>query len=142
MKPQSIKLFDYFYLGSVFLGAIGFFAGYSAFEAQLAAQSAADGFAIPPIVLTLGYVLGAAISLLLWYLVSQKHSVIAKWIIVLFFLLSMTGVGGYFTGPMPLYEIYGIAALIAQAVAVGLLFRSDATRWLEGKGADEGTPGE
>ena len=47
--------------------------------------------------------------------------------------------GGLFVGSMALSEIYALAGLVAQAVAVGLLFRSDSIRWLNSRDAD-GTP--
>lgn len=140
MKPHSIKLFDYFYLGGIFLGALAFISGFSSAEAELAAQSAENGIAVPPWVLTVGYIVGAAIGLLLWYLVSRRRSTIAKWVIVLFFLFSLSGIGGYLVGPTPLHEVYGLLSLIAQAIAVGLLFRADATRWLEDGAQDDAGP--
>lgn len=141
MRPQSIKLFDLFYLGSLFLGVLGFISGYAGAEALLARQSAEQGLAVPPVVLIIGYSVGMLIFLALWYFVSRKRSTVAKWIIVALFLLSLIGVGGYFQGPMPLHEIYGLLSLIANAVAVGLLFRGDAIRWLEGGRGDE-TPAD
>lgn len=89
--------------------------------------------------------LGALIGLALWYFVSRKRSTIAKWILVALFLLSLVSVGGYFVGPTPLYEIYGLLALIANAIAIGLLFRADAIRWLNAdpaKDTAERTPGD
>ena len=124
MKPQSIKLFDYFYLGSIFLGFLAFVSAYG----SIASTSA--------ILLTANLV-SVAIGLLLWYLVSRRRSTIAKWIIVVLFLLSLISVGGYFAGSMPLYEIYGLLSLVAHAVAVGLLFRGDAIRWLESDPAED-----
>ena len=59
------------------------------------------------------------------------------YILVALFLLSLTDVGGYFVGPTPLYEIYGLLSLVAHAVAVGLLFRGDAIRWLESDPAED-----
>lgn len=130
MKPQSIKLFDYFYLGSMFLGLLGFITGLSALEASLARQPAAGGMAMSSGALIAIYVVSVLVGLLLWYLVSIRRWAIAKWIILVLFLLSLIGVGDFLAGPMPLSEIYGLVSLIAYAVAVGLLFRSDATRWL------------
>tara|TARA_B100000678_G_scaffold112710_1_gene94259 strand:+ start:339 stop:764 length:426 start_codon:yes stop_codon:yes gene_type:complete len=141
MRPQSIKLFDLFYLGSLFLGVLGFISGYAGAEALLARQSAEQGVAVPPVVLIIGYSIGMLIHLALWYFVSRKRSTVAKWIIVALFLFSLIGVGGYFQGPMPLNEIYGLLSLIANAVAVGLLFRGDTIRWLEGGRGDE-TPAD
>ena len=39
---------------------------------------------------------------------------------------------------MPLAEIYGLLSLIAQAVAVAMLFRGDSIRWLNARD----TPGD
>lgn len=130
VKPQSIKLFDYFYLGSMFLGVLAFITGYRAAKAELAAQTAEAGISIPPETLIAGYALGSLICLALWFFVSAQRSSIAKWLIVVFFLVSLISIGDYLAGPMPLSEIYGLASIIAYAVAVGLLFRGDAARWL------------
>ena len=137
MRPQSIKLFDLFYLGSVFLGVLAFITSYPSVKAEFARQSAETGVVVPPEVSIVGYVIGALIGLALWYFVSRRRSTIAKWILVALFLLSLTGVGGYFVGPTPLYEIYGLLSLIANAIAVGLLFRGDAIRWLNEKPAGD-----
>ena len=145
MRPQSIKLFDLFYLGSMFLGALGFVSSYPSVKAEFARQSAETGVTVPPEVSIAGYVIGALIGLVLWFLVSRKRSTIAKWILVALFLLSLVNVGGYFSGPTPLYEIYGLLSLIANAIAIGLLFRADAIRWLNEEPAEdavEPTPGE
>jgi hypothetical protein len=133
VKPQSIKLFDYFYLGSLFLGLLGFITGLSAIEATLAAQSAENGISISSGSVIAVYVMMLIVSLLLWYLVSFRRWEIAKWAIVVLFLVSLIGVGDFLAGPMPLSEIYSLLSLIANAVAVGLLFRGDATRWLNQK---------
>ncbi|MBB3034266.1 hypothetical protein [Alteriqipengyuania lutimaris] len=137
MRPQSIKLFDLFYLGSMFLGALGFIASYPSVKAEFARQSAESGVTVPPEVSIAGYVIGALIGLALWYFVSRRRSTIAKWILVALFLLSLVNVGGYFVGPTPLYEIYGLLSLIANAIAIALLFRADAIRWLNEKPADD-----
>ena len=102
MKPQSIKLFDYFYLGSMFLGLLGFITGLSALEASLARQPAAGGMAMSSGALIAIYVVSVLVGLLLWYLVSIRRWAIAKWIILVLFLLSLIGVGDFLAGPMPL----------------------------------------
>jgi hypothetical protein len=138
MKPHSMKLFDYAYLGSMFLGLLQFVTGYGTLKAEVARQSETSGVSLSPLLPLGAYVVFAAIGLLLWFLVSRKRVILAKWIIVLFFLLSLVSVGGYLAGPMPLYEIYGLLALIAQAVAVAMLFRGDSIRWLN----DKDVPGD
>lgn len=140
MKPQSIKLFDLFYLGSLFLGLLGFVTGYSTLKRQMMDQAAASGVAISPVVLLVFYGLGALFGLVLWYLVSRQRLILAKWVIVILFLISLIGVGDYFGGSLPLFEIYSLLALIAQAVAVSMLFRNDAIRWLDGKDTDSTPP--
>ena len=35
MKPHSMKLFDYAYLGSIFLGLLQFVSGYGALKAEV-----------------------------------------------------------------------------------------------------------
>ena len=80
MKPNSIKLFDYFYLGSIFLGFLGFATGYFSAGA--------------PVSYVIAYFVGEVIRLVLWYLLSRRRSIIAKWIIVALFLLSLISVGG------------------------------------------------
>jgi len=145
MKPQSIKLFDYFYLGALFLGVLSFITGYDAAKAQLAAEGAANGVSISPLFMVAGYALAVGFGLLLWYFVSKQRSTIAKWIIVILFLMSLASVGSYFGGPMPLSEIYGLVSLFCHAVAVSMLFRGDAIRWLENRPAPaeaEDTPAD
>ncbi len=138
MKPHSMKLFDYAYLGSIFLGLLQFVSGYGALKAEVAEQSATSGVALSPLLPLAAFAAFVAVELLLWFLVSRKRLIVAKWIIVLFFLLSLVSVGGYFVGPMPLSEIYGLLSLIAQAVAVAMLFRGDSIRWLNARE----TPGD
>lgn len=140
MKPQSIKLFDYFYLGSMFIGLLAFISSYPTLKAQVAAQSAQSGIAVPMSVIWIGYAVGVLIGLLLWYLVSQRRVVIAKWVIVAFFLFSLIGVGDYFGGPLVLSRIYGLVGLLAQALAVAMLFRGDAIRWLNDRPTDDTPP--
>ena len=128
------------YLGAMFIGLLAFITSYPALKAQLAAQAAQTGVAVPPSVIWIGYAVGALIGLLMWYLVSQRRVVIAKWVIVAFFLFSLIGVGDYFGGPLVLSRIYGLVGLLAQAAAVVMLFRGDAIRWLNGTPTDDAPP--
>nr|WP_269060204.1 hypothetical protein [Citromicrobium bathyomarinum] len=124
----------------MFIGLLAFITSYPALKAQLAAQAAQTGVAVPPSVIWIGYAVGALIGLLMWYLVSQRRVVIAKWVIVAFFLFSLIGVGDYFGGPLVLSRIYGLVGLLAQAAAVVMLFRGDAIRWLNGTPTDDAPP--
>lgn len=135
MKPISMRIFDFAYLGSIFLGLLSFINAYSSLKANYGESS---GVALSPVFLIGAYAFSAGLGLLLWYLVSRKRMIFAKWIIVGLFLLSLIGVRGYFAGQMALAEIYDALSLIAQAIAVAMLFRSDSIRWLNGK--DAGSP--
>ena len=132
MKPISMKVFDFAYLGSMFLGLLAFINAYPVLKAQLARQGEAAGFALPPAFLLGAYAFGAAVGLLLWYFVSRRRMILAKWLIVILFLVSLVGVRDYFGGSMSLAEIYDGLALLAHAVAVAMLFRGDSIRWLSG----------
>ena len=132
MKPDSIRKFDLFYLGSLAISAAGFIIGYDAVTAQIAGEGAAQGLALGPGWAIGAFVIGIAINLLLWWLTSAKRIAIAKWIIVLFFLLGLLSLPGTFAGGLTMLEALSLVAVAAQAVAIWFLFRPDAKAWFAG----------
>ena len=135
MRPKSIILFERFFLAMIVVNLINGFANFNGTLAQIQAspQAAAmfgSGFLISTIAIA------ALINLLLWYFVARRGSVIAKWIVVVFFgivLLTFVASLGALQFPLALITI---AALICQAVAVYMLFRPDAVAWLRGDRPD------
>ncbi|WP_448658793.1 hypothetical protein ACPVPU_15060 [Sphingomonas sp. CJ99] len=135
-KPQSIVQFDRFYLASIVVWLVGVVTGYGA-SMQMMADNPA--FAANPQMLemmpaiTIGTaVLGLAISVLLWWLVSKKASAVGKWIIVVLFALQALafpfslmswGVAG------TLNSILGVVVFVLHLAAVVMLFRADSSAW-------------
>jgi hypothetical protein len=135
MKPQSIRRFDLFYLGSIVLSIVGYVISYDAMVAQMEARTAAAGVPLGSGTVIATIVVGLAVDLLLWFLVSRKGLALAKWIIVALFLLALLstlglfGVPGLFSGAWTLLKTISALTLLAEAAAVFCLFQPDAKAW-------------
>lgn len=141
MQPESIRKFTLFYLGSLVVSLVATFVGYDVQLAQAEAQAAATGLAMSGGTVLAGIALYVAITLLLWYLVARKGFVIAKWIIVLFFLLTLvTSISGIFAGGLAVHEGLSLLAIVLTAAAVYFLFQPDAKAWFSGDRVAEATP--
>jgi hypothetical protein len=136
MKPQSIRRFDLFYLGSIALSVIWFVLSYDGVVADMEARTAAAGVQLGAGLAIGSFLFGLAISLLVWFLASQKRLVVAKWIIVLLFVFSLFGLQGLFSGPWTIAKIVSLLSFILSAVAVFFLFTTDANAWFRGDAAD------
>jgi hypothetical protein len=106
------------------------------------ARTAAAGMELGAGAVIATMAVGTAISLLLWFFVSRKASAIAKWIIVLIFvvgLLSAVGVWapGLFSGPWTGLKTVSAVMVLLEAAAVYFLFRPDAKTWFDGPAADD-----
>ena len=133
MQPESIRKFTLFYLGALVVSLVATFVGWNVLTAQLEAQSAATGLVVGTGTIVAGIVLNIAITLLLWYLVARKGFVIAKWIIVLFFLFTLvTSISGIFAGGLAVHEGLSLLAIVLTAAAVYFLFQPDAKAWFAG----------
>jgi hypothetical protein len=142
MRPESIRRFDMFYLGSIALSVVGDFISYDAMVGQMEARTAAAGMQLGSGAVIATMAVGIAISLLLWFLVSRKASALAKWIIVLIFavgLLSAVGAWapGLFSGAWTLPKTISALMLLLEAAAVYFLFRPDTKAWFGGPERDE-----
>ena len=136
MRPESIRKFDMFYLGALALSVVNFVLGYAGAVRDAEAQMADAGVAgAGGAALAVGFVIGMAISLLLWWLVARKGVEFVKWILVLFLLFSVwsivSGVGGAGFG---IAAIIAVVVLLMQAAAIWYLFRPDAKAWFEAQG--------
>lgn len=137
MRPESIRRFDLFYLGALVVSAFASFMGYGAAMQQAEAQAAASGVEINSTLVIGSLAFGILISLLLWYLVSRKGFAIAKWVIVLFFLIGLVSLPGIFRGGLATFETISLVSLALQAVAIWYLFQPDAKAWFSGERATE-----
>jgi hypothetical protein len=127
--------------GSLVVSLVATFVGYDILTAQVEAQSAATGLAMGSGAIVAGIALNVAITLLLWYLGARKGFVIAKWIIVLFFLFTVvTSISGIFAGGLAVHEGLSLLAIVLQAAAVYFLFQPDAKAWFAGERTAAATP--
>ena len=129
-RPYSIVQFERFYLAALVIGLVNSALNWGVVQAQFASNPAAQPFGPGVFVALVG--LGILIPLLLWYFVAHRASVVAKWILVLLFVLGAAALGrsivaGNFPGG--LRGILGAATLVLQAVAVWVLFRPDTKPW-------------
>ena len=142
MRPESIRRFDMLYLGSIVLSVVGYFMSYDAMVGQMKAQTVAAGIELGSGVVIATMAVGIAISLLLWFLVSRKASTIAKWIVVLFFVVGLLSAAGVwtpslFSGAWTLLKTVSALVLLLEAAAVYFLFQPDAKAWFSGPAVDE-----
>lgn len=129
MKPESIKKFDYLYLGAIAVGIVAFLLGYGDTLAQVQQESAAAGFEMGGGLIIFGFLFGLGISLLLWYLTSPKGFVVAKWIIVALFVLGLIGIPEIIGMPFGVVKILNLLSLAMQIGAIWFLFQPDANAW-------------
>ena len=139
MRPKSIVTFERLYLGALALGIVDIVLSWQETSARLAADPRARDLGSTFLPMTV--LISVIIPLLLWYFVARKASVVAKWIVVALFVLSIAAflIGAQRTGlPSGLSGILSLVAVVMQAAAVWLLFRPDAKAWFnDGRGGSE-----
>lgn len=139
IRPKSIINFERCYLGALALSFLTFAFTWSAQRALLERNPATAALSTSAVMATAVAVLlvSAIINLLLWYFAARRASVVAKWIIVVFFGLGtlvvlrslitgtfMAGFGG----------VLQVVVYVLQAVGVYLLFRPDSNAWFAERG--------
>jgi hypothetical protein len=134
MRPKSIVIFDWIYLGSLVLGLINSALSYSAltqrFRTDPALAPMGDAGA-PFVVVTLA--ISTAVMLVLWFFISRRASNAAKWILTGLTILGVLGVVQSLQLPVAGVSFTGTLIITAlQCGAVYLLFRKDAAAWLSG----------
>jgi hypothetical protein len=142
MRPVSIRRFDLFYLASLALQVIAFVVNYDALVASVEARTAAAGMQMGAGLAIGSFAVGMAISLLLWFLVSRKRLAIAKWLVVLLFVISLFGVPGLVSGEWTVPKVLSLVADAAMAAAVFYLFRADTRAWLAGEASADTAAGD
>jgi hypothetical protein len=136
MRPASIVNFERLYLGAIVVGIINTILSWEQAKATLAAQP--NSAILGPDFLYIVAALSILVPLLLWYFIAKKASVVAKWILVVLFLLGLIGTlmtiqaGTY---PQGIYAALTALTTLLQAGAVWMLFRPDAKAWFaDGRG--------
>ncbi|HEX7849115.1 MAG TPA: hypothetical protein VF485_05210 [Sphingomonas sp.] len=129
-RPKSIRLFELFYLGSVLVGAVNTamtWAETSASAEALQVQQMLGQWFLP-----LSTVFLYTLWLLLWYFTARFASNVARWVVVVFYLLALVGFVftlGVGATPAGLPLALSGASLVLTTVAVFFLFRRDAMAW-------------
>jgi len=129
MPPETIRKFSLFYLGAFAVSLIGNLLNFGRMSAQVEQQTAGAGFALGSGLVSVSLAIGALLTLLLWYLVVRKGLAIAKWIVALFFLISLFGALGIFAGGISSAEAIALVAIVLEAIAVWFLFRPESNAW-------------
>jgi len=134
-RPKSIRLFELFYLGSVLVGAVDTAMTWA--ETSVSAEAIQTKQMLGPWFMSLSTVFLYTLWLLLWYFTARERSNVARWVVVVFYALSLIGfvfmlaVG---SAPAPLSLALSAVSLAFTTVAVFFLFQRDATEWF-GKSA-------
>ena len=136
MQPESIRKFTLFYLGSLVVSLVATVINYDQVSQSVARQSGAAGAELGSGAVIASMVFGAAVMLLLWYLVARKGFAIAKWIVVGFFLVSLYGLFGVLRGGISASDALGLISFALQAVAMYFLFQPDAKVWFSRERAE------
>jgi hypothetical protein len=135
-KPNSIRLFDRLFLGSLTLGVLNFLIGWGELSATLsrAPEFAATGFGTGFIIAT--FAIGMIINLIIWYFISVRASKIAKWILTAFFVVGLLSLLKNLNNPLGPHGFSLVGTLVItmlQAAAIYMLFRPDSIAWFNRK---------
>jgi heme A synthase len=133
MRPKSIILFERLFLISIILTAISAYLSFGQTLAQIEtnADFKALGWDSSAVIITA--ILYVAFLLLLYYLIAYRASVIAKWILVLVTVLSMTTLPSAIAVQSGVPLILAVMTNLSALAAIILLFFSDARAWLGSK---------
>lgn len=140
MKPASIRKFDWLYWASVIIGLSGLAIGWDTINAQVSSELAATGdeelgSAITSGAIIVGAVVGAAISIAIWFLISVLRIELGKWVLiamVLWTLVTLPG-GIELAGGFSLMHVPSIVSTALTIAAIWFLFQPDAKAWFAEK---------
>lgn len=138
VRPVSIVWFERCYLGALVVGLLNTALTWNATMAKMAENPGAAqmGASFGPATVIVGSLIGVAITLVLWYFAARKRANVARWIITVFFVLSVLMLGFaalMHTFPQGIAGVLGVAGFVLNAIAVWQLFRPDAEAWFENK---------
>ena len=120
MRPQSMRIFDWLFVGSVGIGLVNLIVALN--DGALASNHRATMIA--------GTIFGAIIALTLWYLISRLRISFFRWILLALTLVGIVSLRDLLFGGVGVADIIGLVATAMQIAAVALLFRADAREWL------------
>lgn len=130
MRPKSIEQFALVYAAVIIAGLVSTALSWNDMLAQVSVQRMMAQFGSASVYVVAA--IGLLIQLLLWYFITRRGSVVAKWIfIVLTGLALCSGLWGLVMSGATsvVIGVLGAAMLILQAIAIWLLFRPDTPAW-------------
>jgi uncharacterized membrane protein len=129
MRPQSITTFERLYLAGIAVSIVGFVLDFNKL-----AGATVSGTPVNPAIVIAGFGISIAIYLLLWFLVAKKASNIARWVVVVVFILGLAGLPVALSPPFGLTKVLSLLLTALHFAAIVFLFRKDASDWLAQKG--------
>jgi len=133
MRPKSIILFERLFLISIMLTAVSAYLSYGQTLAQIETNADFKALGWGGAAVTITSILYVGLLLLLYYLTAHRASVIAKWILVLVTVLSMTTLPGAIAVQSGVPLILAVLTNLSALAAIILLFLPDARAWLGSK---------
>lgn len=135
-KPDSIRIFDRLFWASTFIGVLNFLFNLNETSEKFAntPELVAAGFGMGFIVTT--FTVSMILNILIWYFISARSSRIAKWILIVFFVVGLFSIFRNFNNPVaPQGLAFGVVVLLTvmQGAAIYMLFRRDSLDWFNGK---------
>lgn len=135
-KPDSIRIFDRLFWASTLIGVLNFLFNLNETSKSFAntPELVAAGFGMGFIVTT--FIVSMILNILIWYFISARASRIAKWILIVFFVVGLFSIVRNFNNPIaPQGLAFGVVILLTlmQSVAIYMLFRRDSLDWFNGK---------
>lgn len=142
MRPSSIVTFDRLYLVAMLLGLVNSIMSIDRLQTRIEAMPELRAVGIGSGFVYASMAIGLAISLLLWFAVAYRRSVVAKWVLVAFTVLAIVNLPGALRqlGSGGLGVMVSVAVEALRVVALSFLFRADAKAWFAG-GGPEGDAG-
>ena len=135
VRPKSIRLFELCYLGSILVGAANTALTWA--ETNASVEAAQVKQMLGPWFVPLSAVFIYTLWLLLWYFTARARSNVARWVVVVFYALSLVGFLfslGVAAPPESVTLALSVLSLALTTAAVFFLFRRDAAEWF-GKSA-------
>jgi hypothetical protein len=137
MRPRAIVLFERLYLSGVVLGAAAGLWSVLHIDRMLPPGTPPGMMASMPLITGFSLIGSVAINLLLWFFIARRGATVAKWILIVLFVIGLFGsmrmVIGIRVQVPALMRIEAAIRLLLDAVCVWLLFRPDARLWFKGE---------
>jgi len=129
MRPDSIRKFDWLYLGSVAFSVLAFVCDYGRIAGQIDRQMVEAGVEAGSGLVAGSLVFSVVLNLALWFLISRQRVGVARWVVLAFFAFGLIGLPGV-VGQLPsLPAFLNLVVAAMQLGAIWFLFQPDATAW-------------